>query len=186
MIFNRYLNRMAILTSYEILKQMESNMIKIEPFDINLLNINSYDLTLYPELEKYTSVILNPRNKDTFNTEKIKIPIEGLTVHKGETYLARTTEYTETHQLVPTLHGKSSIGRSFLFAGTNAGYGDIGYKGTWTLPLVVMHDFVLYPFMRICQIQYETIYGHIRESYKGKYQDSREIRASRIYEEHKS
>jgi hypothetical protein len=86
---------------------------------------------------------------------------------------------------VPTLHGKSGIGRMFLDVSSLAGYGDIGFAGFWTIQLIPNVDTIVYPDMKICQIQYETVTGIIRHVYTGKYQNSDYIVPSKVYEEFK-
>ena len=176
---------MGILTSNEILKQRESKFIRIEPFNIKNLNPNSYDLTLFNELEVYIHSCLDPRNADTFKTKKITIPEKGYRLKAGKCYLARTNEYTYTWNYVPTLHGKSGIGRMFLDVTGKAGYGDVGYAGYWTIALCPQVDTIVYPNMKIVQIQYETVTGDVRQTYNGKYQNSEKIMPSKEYEEYK-
>ena len=172
---------MAILTQTEIVEQRSKGFIQIEPFNIANLNPNSYDLTLFNELQIYKHSPLDPKNVDTFETRTIIIPEDGLLLEAGKCYLARTNEYTITEQYVPTLHGKSGIGRMFLSVAATAGYGDIGFAGYWTLQLIPSIDIIVYPNMKICQIQYETTEGLIRHKYTGSYQNSDFIVPSRIY-----
>lgn len=163
---------------------MGSNFIKIEPFNMANLNTNSYDLTLCPEIQVYKHSPLDPMNPETFETRTIIIPEDGLLLEKGKCYLARTNEYTITQRYVPTLQGKSGIGRMFLSVCSQAGYGDIGFAGYWTLQLVPSYDVVIYPNMKICQIQYETVEGSlVGVRYNGHYQNSDKIEASKIHED---
>ena len=63
----------------------------------------------------------------------ITIPEDGLLLEPQKLYLGRTIEYTATEGYVPMLEGRSSIGRLGLFVHVTAGFGDIGFKGFWTL-----------------------------------------------------
>lgn len=171
---------MAILTSSEIIKQKGLGNIEITPFNLENLNANSYDVTLYPELKVYLHDTINPKDPDTLVTRTIKISEDGFLLEKGQCYLARTNEYTYTHNYVPILQGKSSTGRIFLSVHQTAGYGDIGFRGYWTLNLLPHKTVRIFPYMKIGQLEYHTIEGDIGTRYHGKYQNSDEIEASKI------
>ncbi len=63
----------------------------------------------------------------------------------GRLYLGRTYERTETHNLVPMLEGRSSIGRLGLFVHITAGFGDVGFCGYWTLEMFAVQPIRIYP-----------------------------------------
>ena len=81
----------------------------IDPFTDEQLNPNSYNLRLHDELLVYEEIILDMRRPSRFR--RLTIPEEGLVLQPNQLYLARTIEHTETHNLVPMLEGRSSIGR---------------------------------------------------------------------------
>ena len=89
----------------------------------------------------------------------------------------------ESMSLVPMLVGRSSIGRLGIFVHVTAGFGDVGFSGNWTLELTCVQPVRVYPGMEICQIYYQTTTGEILSQYHGKYQGSRDVVASRIYQE---
>ena len=97
---------------------------------------------------------MKKKNKAT----KIIIPEEGLLLDSRKLYLGRTLEYTETHNLVPMLEGRSSIGRLGLFVHITAGFGDVGFKGYWTLEIFCVQPIRVYPNTEICQIFYLKIF----------------------------
>lgn len=115
-----------ILTGKEILKRL-GNDIKIEPYDPNLLNPNSYNLRLHEDLLVYSEFPLDMKKPNP--VQNLKIPEDGLLLEPGKLYLGRTIEFTETHNLVPMLEGRSSIGRLGMFVHITAGFGDVGFKG---------------------------------------------------------
>ncbi len=96
------------------------------------------------------------------------IPDEGLVLQPGIVYLASTVEYTETLKHVPILMGKSSLGRLGLFVHVTAGFGDVGFKGHWTLELVCVQPLKIYPGMKIAQITYQDISEMPKVSYDKK------------------
>jgi dCTP deaminase len=170
-----------ILTANGIINNIMQENITITPFRKEQLNPNSYNLRLHNELLIYDSDCLDSSKENS--TTKIVIPEEGYRLEKGRLYLARTLEYTETKNFIPILNGRSSIGRLGLFIHVTAGFGDIGFKGFWTLELYPTIDLVVYPEMRICQIYYETPAGNIDSYYEGKYQNNQGIQSSMLHKE---
>jgi len=169
-----------ILTGKEISKKLGTD-IKIEPYEEKLLNPNSYNLRLFNELVVYTNMPLDMKKPNP--SEKIIIPEEGYLLKPGILYLGRTLEYTETHNLVPMLEGRSSIGRLGMYVHVTAGFGDVGFKGFWTLEISVIHPLIIYPNVQICQIFYHTVEGEITEYKSGKYQENKGIQASLLYKD---
>ena len=98
-----------ILSGKEILKNIESKDIIIEPFDKSRVNPNSYNLTLSDELLVYENDLLDMKIPN--ETRLIKIPEEGLVLEPNKLYLGRTNEFTKTEKFVPMLEGRSSTGR---------------------------------------------------------------------------
>ncbi len=170
-----------ILTGDEIKAQLDKNIV-IEPFDEKLLNPNSYNLRLHDELIVYEEIVLDVRRPNRYRRHII--PPEGLVLQPGQLYLGRTVERTETHNLVPMLEGRSSVGRLGLFVHVTAGFGDVGFCGYWTLELFAVHPIRIYPGLPICQIFYHTVEGTIRE-YRSdsKYQNNQDIQPSLLFKE---
>ncbi len=98
-------------------------------------------------------------------------------------YLGRTVEYTETHNLVPMLEGRSSIGRLGLFIHVTAGFGDVGFKGFWTLEIFCVQPIRIYPGVEVCQIYHHTIEGEHEEYTSNKYQDNHGIQPSLLFQD---
>jgi len=119
-----------ILSGNEILARQGKDIV-IEPFDPSRINPNSYNLSLHQDLLVYDRAELDMKRENT--ASPLQIPEEGLLLQTGKLYLGRTVEYTETQGLVPMLEGRSSIGRLGLFVHITAGFGDVGFKGFWTL-----------------------------------------------------
>jgi dCTP deaminase len=169
-----------ILSGDEIRKHLGKNIL-IDPFDERQLNPNSYNLTLHNELLVYEEVVLDMRKPN--RVRRIIIPEEGLQLNANQLYLARTAERTETHNFVPMIEGRSSIGRLGLFVHVTAGFGDVGFCGYWTLEMFAVHPVRIYPHIPICQIIYHQIAGKITEYASDKYQNNRDIQPSLIFKE---
>ena len=126
---------------------------------------------------------LDPK-KDNETTD-IEIPEEGYVLIPGILYLGETMEYTETYGLVPNIDGRSTTGRLGIEVHRTAGFGDIGFKGKWTLEITVTHPVIIYPGMEIGQLYYETIEGDASMSYSGKYQNQQGVQAAKVDKEYK-
>ena len=187
-----------ILTGSQILAEL-GNRIEIQPFNINQLNSNSYNLKLHDELLVYKEKTLDMKIPNPF--DRIHIPETGLLIMPGRLYLGRTAERTETRGLVPMIEGRSSIGRLGISVHETAGFGDIGFCGYWTFEISCIQPVIIYPNVEICQIYYHevkddhhrvvgtydgTTYdtSKILDIYsEGKYQNNTDIQPSMIWKE---
>jgi dCTP deaminase len=168
-----------ILSGEQIRRELGTNLV-IDPFDERHLNPNSYNLTLHNELLVYEEVLLDMAKPS--RVERIIIPPEGLVLRPNQLYLGRTCERTETHQYVPMIEGRSSVGRLGLFVHVTAGFGDVGFCGYWTLEMFAVQPVRIYAGVPICQIFYHEIRGEIVE-YASKYQNNRDIQPSLLFKE---
>jgi dCTP deaminase len=169
-----------ILSGSEIKAQLGTN-IRIDPFCDEQLNPNSYNLTLHDELLVYEEIVLDMKRPSRYR--RIIIPEEGLVLQPNQLYLGRTIEFTETHNLVPMLEGRSSIGRLGLFVHVTAGFGDVGFCGYWTLEMFAVQPVRIYPGVQVCQIFYHSVQGEVTEYASGKYQHNKDIQPSLLFKE---
>ena len=170
-----------ILSGKEILKNVESKDIIIEPFDKSRINPNSYNLTLSNELLVYENDLLDMKIPN--KTKMIEIPEEGLILEPNKLYLGRTNEFTKTEKFVPMLEGRSSTGRLGLFIHVTAGFGDIGFAGYWTLEIFCVQPIKIYPNTQICQIYYHDIHGDYDLYKSGKNQKNTGSQPSQMYKD---
>lgn len=170
-----------MILSGEEIRQRLGGQIVIDPFEESRLNPNSYNLTLHDELLVYEEVVLDMREPN--RVRRIRIPAGGLVLKPQQLYLGRTVERTETHDLVPMIEGRSSIGRLGLFVHVTAGFGDVGFCGYWTLEIFAVQPVKIYPGVPICQIFYHELAGDFREYASAKYQHNRDIQPSLLYKE---
>jgi dCTP deaminase len=169
-----------ILTGNEINRRLGSD-IKIDPYNPENLNPNSYNLTLHDELLTYEEIVLDMKKSN--RVRRLSIPADGMVLEPNRLYLGRTVERTETHNLVPMIEGRSSIGRLGLFVHVTAGFGDVGFKGFWTLEMFAIQPIRIYPGISICQIFYHEVAGSVTEYQSDKYQNNRDIQPSLLYKE---
>ena len=169
-----------VLSGEEIQRQLGEDIV-IDPFDSARLNPNSYNLCLHDELMVYEEVVLDMRKPN--RVRRISIPPEGFVLQPNQLYLGRTLERTETHNLVPMIEGRSSVGRLGLFVHITAGFGDVGFCGFWTLEMFALQAVRVYPGIPICQIFYHDIRGPFDEYASDKYQHNTDIQPSLLFKE---
>lgn len=170
-----------MILSGKSIKAKQGKDIIIEPFDEAQLNPNSYNLKLHKDLLVYNNPVLDMKLENT--AQKIVIPDEGLLLEKDKLYLGRTLEFTETHNYVPMLEGRSSIGRLGLFVHITAGFGDVGFSGFWTLEMFCVQPIRIYAGVEICQIFYHAIEGDYQAYQSKKYQHNQGIQPSMLYKD---
>lgn len=179
-----------MLSGMRIIEEHCKGNIIFEPFRIEQVNPNSYNIRLTDELmiydmDKCGGVLDMKKNNPT---KILKIPEEGLVLEPGTLYLGRTYEYTETYGFVPVIDGRSSVGRLGISVHITAGFGDDGFQGYWTLEITTVHPIRVYPNVQIGQVYFHTIERATNEkenerNYIGKYQDNDGIQASMMYKE---
>lgn len=161
------------------IKERIGKDIVIDPYDEKRINPNSYNLSLHDQMMVYEDNTLDMKRCNT--TKTITIPPDGLLLEPKKLYLGRTQEYTETRNLVPMLEGRSSIGRLGLFIHVTAGFGDVGFKGYWTLEIFCVQPIKIYAGVEVCQVYYHTIKGSHENYSSVKYQDNNGIQPSLLY-----
>jgi dCTP deaminase len=155
-----------ILSDKKILAAIMDGGIVIEPFDRACLGTNSYDVHLGKWLAVYDSPILDARQHNTIT--HFEIPETGFVLQPQQLYLGATLEYTETHNSIPFLEGKSSTGRLGIDIHATAGKGDVGFCNHWTLEISVVHPVRVYAGMPIGQLIYFVVDGEIEHLYNRK------------------
>lgn len=155
-----------ILSDSAIRKRIETGKIVIEPFHPECLGSNSYDVHLGKNLAVYRESILDARVHN--EVDHFEIPPEGFVLQPGRIYLGATEEYTETHDTVPFLEGKSSVGRLGIDIHATAGKGDVGFSNHWTLEISVTQPVRVYAGMPVGQIIYFVVEGEVLRPYHRK------------------
>jgi dCTP deaminase len=155
-----------ILSDKRILDEIDKGTIIIEPFNIECLGTNSYDVHLGKYLATYKDRVLDAKAHNKI--DHFEIPKDGFVLQPGTLYLGVTLEYTETHAHVPFLEGKSSTGRLGIDIHATAGKGDVGFCNTWTLEISCAQPVRIYAGMPIGQLIYFAVDGHIENMYNTK------------------
>lgn len=155
-----------ILTDKQILESVANGEIVIEPWRPQNLGTNSYDVHLGKHLAMYNDRVLDAKRHN--KVHHIEIGDNGFVLQPGTLYLGVTEEYTETHNAVPFLEGKSSVGRLGIDIHATAGKGDVGFCNTWTLEISCVQPVRVYAGMPIGQLIYFKIDGDINNYYNKK------------------
>lgn len=155
-----------IFSDIKILESIAEKKIVIEPFQRNCLGTNSYDVHLSKYLATYRDAELDAKKHNQI--DHFEIPEEGFVLLPGRLYLGSTFEYTETHNAVPFLEGKSSVGRLGIDIHATAGKGDVGFCNHWTLEISVSMPVRVYAGMPVGQLIYFAVEGDIENYYNKK------------------
>lgn len=186
-----------MLSREQILKAINNNDIYISDYDEKRLNPNSYNLRLSNKLLIYTGNVIDSKKNN--NVKEIIIPESGLLLEPNKLYLGSTIEETHSNKFIPCISGRSSIGRLGINIHATAGFGDIGFKGHWTLEIFVVQPTIIYPNMEICQIYFfsplmgtnspngvfSILWDDKPQLYNGKYQNQEDVKSSELYKEFK-
>jgi dCTP deaminase len=157
-----------VLVDQDILNAIKVKDIEITPFDRKRLGSNSYDLTLGPTLFHYSSAVFLDCKKEPIHYATINLTEVGFLLMPDELYLGNTNEYTVAKTTVPCIEGKSSIGRLGISIHATAGFGDVGFAGTWTLEISCIVPVRIYPNMPIAQIYFHLTQGKCQVPYHRK------------------
>ena len=199
-----------MLTGTEILKRVGDGDIRISDFDIKRLNPNSYNLRISNKIAYYKQFMIDRPSEDAIKCRtnnyvirphfvtyspgdfidskkenpiiEEEIPEDGYILYPGILYLGSTMESTWAKDLIPAIDGRSSTGRLGIEIHRTAGFGDVGFEGTWTLEITAVHPVKIYPGQELCQIYFEKPDGDTSITYKGRYQNQDGIVASRMYQ----
>ena len=183
----------GFLTGAAIDEDVREGLISIEPYDPANLNPNSYNLSIGDTMLEYkgNDYLHNKYNENELqymvdlknpisNISEIKIPEDGFILKPGKLYLIATKETIGSDYYIPMITGRSSLGRVGVSVHQEAGFGDIGYHGKWTLQVTVTIPTKIYPNMKMAQMYMVVPSGDTSMKYHGKYQNSTEAQCSKI------
>lgn len=172
-----------ILTGAEILAARNAGDIVIDPFDETQINPNSYNMRLDKEMcvyvpsfegidrmadwlnhgQRFPAAMLDCKKDNP--TWSFAIPEQGLVLYPGKLYLGATVERTESSVYVPMVDGRSSLARLGISVHQTGGFGDVGFRGHWTLEITCVEPVRIYAGMRVCQVRFEVPKGDTRIQY---------------------
>ncbi len=134
-----------------------------------------------PVIDSFSHKPLDMKKEN--ETIEMTIPEEGLVLYPGVLYIGRTVERTWTNKFIPMINGRSSGGRLGISIHICAGFGDIGFDGTWTLEITVVEPIRIYPNTEIAQVCFFKPCGKIltKDLYRGRYFGQEDATASRFH-----
>jgi len=184
-----------MLGGLEIKRLIESGEIGIEPFNEAQLNPNSYNCRLSRKLLMYE---LKPQryidghgSRSVFlGLDMFEEPVvsertiwdDGIWLMPNTLYLGCTQEVIRSGNYIPTIETRSSLARLGLSCHLSAGFGDVGFHGSFTLEITVVHPLKIYPGVQICQVAFQRPEGAF-QPYQGKYQGQRGPVPSQVWKE---
>jgi dCTP deaminase len=101
----------------------------------------------------------------------------------GALELGSTAERVGSNSFVPSLEGRSSVGRLGLHVHATAGFVDLGFEGVLTLEITVVHPLRVYAGMKIAKVAFHEVTGDRDVTYSGKYQGATGPQASFLWKE---
>jgi dCTP deaminase len=180
---------MSILLKDQIAKEYEESRIVINPFNMDQIGPNSYDVRLSDKLKVYdfseTRVLDCKKSNPTIT---IDIPEEGYLLEPNLLYLGSTVEKIGSDNYVPMYEGRSSMARLGIQSHLSAGFGDVGFCSNWTLEIAVIHPTIIYPNMRIGQVYFHKIDSPsniLGNRYDGKYKTQEDPQESLSFKDFK-
>lgn len=164
---------MAVLTREEILKEIRSGNLEIEPFDKDQVGPGSIDLRLGNEFRVFKKLRNAVTVEDHLSledlTERVVVE-ESFTLMPGETVLGITQERIKLPaSICGWLEGRSRFARIGLVIHMTASFVQPGINNRQVLEIGNLAPFplVLKPGVRICQIILERTEGEA--SYQGTF-----------------
>ena len=149
----------VLLSDRDILKEIESGRVVLEPWDPTMVQPSSIDVRMdryFRVFENHRYPHIDPAEEQPDLTRLVEtLGEEPFILHPGEFVLASTYEaVTLPDDISARLEGKSSIGRLGLLTHSTAGFIDAGFSGHVTLELsnVATLPIKLWPGMKIGQL----------------------------------
>lgn len=139
-----------MLGNTAILARMEAGSIIIDPFDEKALGPNSYDVTLGPNIFRqvetgvpFTDITPHLKRGEPVDSKGMwqEFPIDYseqgyIDIEPHELILAHTNERIACFEhTVAEMKSRSTIMRSGIAICIDAGLGDVGYDGKWTMEI---------------------------------------------------
>lgn len=149
----------------------------------------AYRINIKGDVKKIPNKVMRKVKRLNYNKmqDKTMSTISVQPLHVGEYYGFELEGDSPTDKLFYledfTVAHNSSVGRLGLYIHVTAGFGDVGFKGYWTLELQCVQPIRIYADTEICQIYYHSIEGEYEEYKSGKYQGNKGVQPSLLYKD---
>lgn len=128
-----------ILVDKQILKKVSSGTLGIDPFRVDRVQPNSYDVSLsqnFIYIGRDCNDVLDVKDKNTYDLGAVSVRRCSIILTPGEFVLGETSEKVRLpDNIVASIEGKSSLARLGLQIHQTGGWIDAGFSGTITLEL---------------------------------------------------
>jgi len=148
-----------LLSDRDIVAQITSGRVSIEPWDASLVQPSSIDVRLdkyFRVFESHRYAVIDPAEDQSELTREVTPEGDApFVLHPGEFVLGSTYEYVKLpDDVAARLEGKSSLGRLGLLTHSTAGFIDPGFEGHVTLELsnAATLPINLWPGMKVGQL----------------------------------
>ena len=172
-----------IVTAKRIREQVSQGSIVISPFDEFCLDVNSYSFHLGQTLIEYDNQVVDSCLPS--KEKHIEIPERGYMLKPDHFYLSSTLEKMGSYTCASELYANFSTAACGIFIQTSAPLGHTGAIINWTLEILVAQPVIVYPGMKIGKICFWENFGEL-VSYQGRYRNSDDVVASKIYQDFNS
>ncbi len=182
-----------LLADRDIVAEIESGRVALDPYDPSLLQPSSFDVRLdryFRLFDNHKYPFIDPAEHQPELTRLVEtVQGESFILHPGEFVLGSTFESVRLpDDIAARLEGKSSLGRLGLLTHSTAGFVDPGFTGHITLELsnVATLPIKLWPGMKIGQLCFfrlssPALHPYGSGEYASRYQGQRGPTASRSY-----
>lgn len=183
-----------LLSDRDILAEIESGRVRLDPYDAEMIQPSSIDVRLdkfFRVFDNHKYAAIDPAVEQPELTRLVEVKAnEPFILHPGEFVLGSTYESVALpDDVAARLEGKSSLGRLGLLTHSTAGFIDPGFEGNVTLELsnTATLPIYLWPGMKIGQLCFfrlsspaESPYGSAK--YESRYRGQRGPTASRSFQ----
>lgn len=144
-----------ILSGNKIIDEYYRGNLKINPFNSDSVNPDSYDLSLDDFVYTYETDMIDSRNPAL--ATRLLIPDEGFVLKKGKYYYTYAKESVNSDMFVPILHNKSGVARKGLFTHITADLQQLHGNGRILLQLYPINDIKIFKNQKIVQVSFWCI-----------------------------
>lgn len=191
-----------LLSDEDIVREIESGRIVIEPFDEGQLQPNGYDVrvgpvyyvledgldVLFPFIEELAkkSYVRRTAAEEIIHVGGRRVRGRFIRLPPNGFVIAATMERIGTREnIAASLRCRSSLARAGISIARCAGWGDIGFDGVWTMEVVnhLSIPHYLPVGLRVGQIVFFRAGTPAKRPYAGKYTGSREPAPPKLYDD---
>ena len=163
----------ALLLKDEIINAIDDGYIIIDPFDVNRLKINYYELRLNRRIKSFIPFDVVNTNKGYYSLRKkplknmvvldvksvnplydIEIPDEGIILPPNVVFILHSLEYIKTDYYIPAFEKDDLLSSLGVQIQTTSTISTIGFSNFATFRMISVHPIIIYPDMTIGKVYF--------------------------------